>query len=268
VQHVYVVDGRGIYLCGVAVDQTLTGCAATGGVGGANGLAFGDNFAYVANYGGIQVCAVAADGTLSGCTGTGSGFNGAYHVAVHGGYAYVTNVNYPPMVTYCAINPTDGTLSNCATTINSLGYTLGIAMSDRYAYISSSNGMTSQCDVNVDATLSGCSATANGVSDLSIALSGSVAFIASYSSGLSTCAIDAGTASLTGCTTTSIYGYDARAVAAGNGYVYVGGYYFDFRNFTRTSHVYLCAVSGLTVSNCAVSDGGATFSQPTDIVIH
>jgi hypothetical protein len=39
-------------------------------------------------------------------------------------------------------------------------------------------------------------------------------------------------------------------------------------HFTITSHVYLCAVSGQTVSNCAVSDGGATFSQPTDIVIH
>jgi hypothetical protein len=269
VQHVYVVDGHGISLCGAAVDKTLTGCAATGGLSGANGLAFSGNFAYVANYSGVQVCAVAADGTLSGCTGTGSGFNGPYHVAVHQGYAYVTNVNFPPMVTYCAINAADGTLSNCATTINSLGYTLGIAISDRYAYISSSSGMTSQCDVNVDATLSGCTATASGISDLSIALSGSVAFIASYSNGLATCAIDAGTGNLTGCTTTSVYGYDTRAVAAGNGYVYVGGYYLDFaHHFTITSHVYLCAVSGQTVSNCAVSDGGATFSQPTDIVIH
>jgi hypothetical protein len=268
VQHVYVVAGNGVFLCGIAVDHTLTACSTTGSLSGSNGLAFSTNFAYVASYSGVQVCAVAADGTLSGCTWTGSDFYGPYHVAVHGGYAYVTNVNYPPTVTSCAINTADGTLSNCATTINSLGYTLGIAVGDRYAYISSSSGATSQCDVNVDATLSGCIATASGISGLSIALSGSVAFIASYSNGLATCAIDAGTGNLTGCTTTGVNGYNIRAVAAGNGYAYVGGYYSDFAHFGITSHVYLCAVSGQAVSNCAVSDGGATFSRPTDIIIH
>jgi len=268
VQHVYVVDGRGVSLCGVAFDQTLTGCAATGGLSGSNGIAFSGNFAYVASYGGVQVCAVGIDGTLSGCTGTGSNFYGPYHVAVHGGYAYVTNVNYPPTVTYCVINSVDGTLSNCATTISSLGYTLSIAVGDEYAYISSSSGATSQCSVNIDGTLSGCAATASGINnDFSMALSGSVAFIANSSSGLATCAIGASTGNLTGCITTSVSGYDVRAVAVGNGYAYAGGSYFDFFHFTTTSHVYLCAVSGQAVSNCVVSDGGSTPNRPTDIVI-
>jgi len=149
-----------------------------------------------------------------------------------------------------------------------LGYTLGIAVDDEYAYISSSSGATSQCSVNVDGTLSGCAATASGVNhDLGIALSGSVAFIANSSSGLATCAIGASTGNLTGCITTSVSGYDVRAVAVGNGYVYAGGYYFDFIQETITSHVYLCAVSGQAVSNCVVSDGGFTPRQPTDIVI-
>jgi hypothetical protein len=269
VQHVYVVDGRGVSLCAIAIDHTLTGCVATGGLSGSNGIAFSGNFAYVASYGGVQVCAVATDGTLSGCTGTGSNFYGPYHVAVHGAYAYVTNVNYPPTVTYCVINSADGTLSNCATTISSLGYTLGITVGEEYAYISSSSGATSQCGVNVDATLSGCTATASGINnDFSIALSGSVAFIANSSSGLATCAISASTGNLTGCTTTSVNGYDVRAVAVGNGYAYVGGYYFDFFHFAITSHVYLCAISGQAVSNCLVSDGGSTLNRPTDIVIH
>jgi hypothetical protein len=85
VQHVYLVDGRGVALCGVASDKTLTGCAATGGLSGSRGIALSGNFAYVASYSGVQVCAVGTDGTLSGCTGTGSDFYGPYHVAVHGG---------------------------------------------------------------------------------------------------------------------------------------------------------------------------------------
>jgi hypothetical protein len=189
-------------------------------------------------------------------------------VAVHGGYAYITNVNYPPTVTYCVINSVDGTLSNCATTISTLGYTFSIAVGDQYAYISSSSGATSQCSVNIDGTLSGCAATASGVNnDLSIALSGSVAFIANSSSGLATCAIGASTGNLTGCITTSVSGYDVRAVAVGNGYAYAGGSYFDFSHYTFTSHVYLCAVSGQVVSNCVVSDGGSSPNGPTDIVI-
>src|SRR5262249_4195611 len=125
------------------------------------------------------------------------------------------------------------------------------------------------CGVNVDATLSGCTATASGINnDFSIALSGSVAFIANSSSGLATCAISASSGNLTGCTTTSVNGYDVRAVAIGNGYAYVAGYYLGSLHFSTTSHVYLCAVSGQAVSNCVVSDGGSTFSRPTDIAIH
>jgi hypothetical protein len=102
-----------------------------------------------------------------------------------------------------------------------------------------------------------------------IVISSGVAYVANSTSGLATCSVDSA-GNLSSCSNISLGGSGlvlATGVDVNGGWVYVSGW--DIMG--SASDVYLCPISGLTVSGCgvAVSDGSDSgFSFPTDVIIH
>ncbi len=231
-------------------------------------IVFNGSYAYVSDFyaNQVYVCVVAADGTLSGCTGSGSGLTSPARLSIQGSTLYAANANNPGGITYCTISAVDGTLSNCTGTASSLGQNVGsIALDGSYAYAAQWVGSVYVCGVGVGGALSSCAATASGVnSAFEITLSGSTAYIADATDGLATCTID-GAGGLSSCAVTAI-GSSLEVMAfAPNG---TNGYLIGQNFNTFSSDVYLCTINAGSVSNCAVSDGGVTFNNPWDVVIH
>jgi len=263
VVHVYVAQyGPGLSVC--TGGTTLSGCASTGGLNHATGIAFYGSYAYVSQFGSsVSVCAVAGDGTLSSCTSTGSGFTDVTKLSVQGTQLYGANANNPGKVTYCAINTSDGTLSNCAVTAantDSNGVS-GVAVGPTYAYVGSSSLAPSVCTVNVDGSLTNCTTTSAGHSS-DLALSDGFVYLAGGNGTVQSCPVNSD-GTLGAClTNTVLSGYNTNAVAISGSTAYVG-----VTNYS-TEHVYACSITSGVLSNCVVSDGGGSYSNIWSIAVH
>ncbi len=275
--HVYVVDASyGVYLCAQGSGGTLSGCTLTGNGlngGGPTTITFGGNFAYVSefNNNAVEVCAVAGDGTLSGCTSTGSNFTSPTHSSIHGGYFYVGNGNSPGQVTQCAINSNSGALSGCTTTASGVGNNIGgVSVGDTYSYVNEYVGTIYECTTGGTGSLSSCSTTASGVTFATkIITSGGYAYM-STTSDVTGCAIGSSNGALTNCVHTNVTGSGGMSLglSISGTTAYVTENTFNSSNFTSSNDVYLCTVSGAALTNCAVSDGGVTYNNLWDVVIH
>ena len=97
-------------------------------------------YAYVANFANsVSVCPVdPLTGALvsASCATSGSGFNGAYAIAVAGGYAYVTNI-YVGTLSVCNVDSSTGALASCTMSNQAFGpFGLeGMTVSSGYAYV-------------------------------------------------------------------------------------------------------------------------------------
>ena len=262
--HLYVAQLVGpLYYCSLNGDGTLSSCAATGnGFTAPTGIVFyGSNFAYVTDYynNAVYVCNVGLDGSLSLCVGTGSSFQYPWQLAINGNTLYATNAYFTAGVTTCAINTTDGTLSGCTQSPGT--GTAGIATSSGYAYVGVAANTVDVCAIGVAGSLSGCTGTGSGFSSLDgITTSGSYAYVSNQGSGtVSVCSINNVNGSLSGCAPSTVGGSPADVVIKGS-----QAYVSDVNG-----NIYLCAVgAGGALTNCAVSNGGTSFSLGIQIAIH
>jgi hypothetical protein len=285
-QHAYVSDfEHGLYMCSIdAMAGTLSNCQTTGGFSGAWSVAFfsgsSANYAYVVDgqRNSIHLCTVNDDGTLStSCTVQGTNYSYPEHLIVSGSTLYAADQGSPGggEVTMCTIDSTDGSLSGCAVTASGSGlnYASGIALGNDFAFVpTDNNGLFTCAFDSTTGLMTNCAVAASSSSvgeAWNVVLSNGVAYFANAQSGLTACAVD-GAGDLSSCSNTSPAG-GGYALATGvdidGGWAYVSTWNEDFGN----SDVYLCAISGLTVSACtvAVSDGSDSgFFALTDVIIH
>ena len=261
IPHLYVAQLSGtLSSCVLNSDGTLASCAATGnGLTAPTGIVFnGSSFAYVTDYDNslVLLCNVALDGSLSGCAATGSAFQSPWQLAINGATLYATNA--AGGVTICAIAGS-GTLSGCAQS-PATGAAAGIAVTPAFAYIGAASNIVDVCAVGLAGSLSSCAGTGTGFMGLDgITLVGSYAYIANTANAtVSTCTVDAGTGSLSGCIASAV-GTEPMDVVINGSQAYVDDV---------DGNVYLCAVVAGALSSCVVSDGGATFNLPIQIAIH
>ncbi len=175
-------------------------------------------------------------------------------------------------VTVCSIDASSGALSNCALT-SSVGASRGIATVGNYAYAGSSDGGSTIDVCAIDATsglLSNCAATgqsawywltsANGYLYTSQGAGVGVCPI-SVGGGLSTCATSTIATGITQIWAVTISGSRAYVTAETSG---------PPPFFSTSFDVYLCSVSPIdgSLSNCAVSDGGAYPYFLLHVLIH
>ena len=284
VLHAYVSDeDNGVYICSITGTGGLSGCATTGGgFTGAWSVAFFTGttatYAYVVNgaRNAVYLCSVDSSGLLSSsCVSVGSNFNGPEYSRVSGSRLYVANQGFTGsnVVTVCSIDSTDGTLSGCSVSADGSGlhYASGVTVNGSYAYVATDNSGLYLCDVDsTSGALSNCATTGTGTVSLgnayALAISGSVAYIANHNNGFATCTVGSD-GTLSSCSTQGLSGTSpgGTGVATNGGYAYMT---VQDRFFTGTSDVYLCSISGLTASGCAISDGGVTFSRPFDVIIN
>jgi hypothetical protein len=283
VQHAYVSDrDNGVYICSITGTGGLSGCATTGGgFTGAWSVAFFTGttatYAYVVNgaRNAVYLCSVDSSGQLSNsCASAGSNFDGPEYLRVSGSRLYVANQGFAPgsnVVTVCSIDNTDGTLSGCSLSADGSGlrYASGVTVDGSYAYVATDNAGLYVCGVDsTSGALSSCVSTGGGsvAGAYALAISGGVAYIANHDSGFATCTVGSD-GTLSSCGNQALGSFDpgATGVAINGGYAYMT---VQDMFFSGAADVYLCSISGLTVSGCAVSDGGATFSQPFDVIIN
>jgi hypothetical protein len=203
------------------------------------------------------------------------------------------------VVSYCVLNAGDGTLASCAATGSVFNAPTGIAFHGNYAYVADyGNNTVDVCTVGLDGSLSTCLSTGNGFqSPWQLAINGNTLYATNTLSGVTTCAINASTGMLFGCTTgpgsatsgiavSSSYAYigtgpntvDVCAIVSGslsgctstgsgfvgvNGITLSGGYAYIANQNNNTVSVCTIDIGG-TLSGCAASPVG---SQPADVVI-
>ena len=282
--HAYVSDANtGLYMCSVDTTAgTLANCQTTGGFSGAWSVAFFSgstaNYAYVVDGQrlNLYLCTVNSDGTLSNsCTVQGSNYSYPEHVTVLGSMLYVADQGSPGggEVTLCTINSTDGSLSGCTVTGSGSGlnYASGVTLGSGFGYVETDNNGLFTCAFDSTTGLLTNCAVAGTSSSVgaawNIVISSGIAYVANSTSGLATCSVDS-SGDLSSCSNTSLGSSHpwATGVDVHGGWVYVSAW-----NMMGTSSVYLCPISGLTVSGCgiAVSDGSDSgFRYPTDVIIH
>ena len=282
--HAYVSDSNsGLYMCSVdPTTGTLANCQTTGGFTGAWSVAFfigsSGNYAYVVDgqRTHLYLCTVNSDGTLSSCAIQGSNYSFPEHVTVSGLTLYMADQGSPGggEVTLCAINSMDGSLSACFVTASAggLNYASGVTLGNGFGYVETDNNGLFTCAYDsATGLLTSCAvaATSSTVSNAwNIVISSGVAYVANSSSGLATCSVDSAGV-LSSCSNTSLgsFGVQATGTDVNRGRVYVS----SRDRFGSGTGVYLCPISGITVSSCAlaVSDGsGGGFRFPTDVIIH
>jgi hypothetical protein len=265
--HVYVVDAVSVYVCSMNLtDGTLSGCAATGtGFQVPYGIAFSGSQAYISNATGndISVCNVDADGTLTGCVLTGTGLSYPTQLTVNGTTLYVIDAGVAG-VTYCTILA-DGTLSNCTLGPANLNY-FGIAAGFGTVYLTASSFEVQTCAIGPSGSLSACTFTGGGLAMANgLALTGNLLYATSDnpgSLGVYVCPINAdGTLSTCAASALPSTATNPLAVLIAGSHAYVSD---------QTAGVYVCAVSPAdgSLSNCTVSNGGASFYYPTQIAIY
>ena len=283
--HAYVSDSnQGLYICSIdPTAGTLANCQTTGGgFTGAWSVAFFSgstaNYAYVVDgpRSNLYLCTVNSDGTLSNsCTVQGSNYSYPEHVTVLGSTLYIADQGSPGggEVTVCSINSTDGTLSGCLVTGSGSGlnYASGVTLDSGFGYVETDNNGLFTCAFDsTSGLLTNCAVAGTSASVANawnIVIANGTAYAANATDGLATCSVDSA-GDLSSCSNTSLdNSYPlATGVDVRGGWVYVSAW-----NMMGTSDVYLCPISGPTVSGCsvAVSDGSDSgFRFPTDVIIH
>jgi len=267
--HVYIADLGNINVCSInMVDGSLTGCVATGtGFQGPFGIVLPGGLASVSNGAiftgpSVSVCNVASDGTLTGCALTAANIGGPQELGVNGATLYVANGSGPG-VTYCTILP-DGSLSNCGITATDFN-TLGMAVGSGSIYLSNNSGSVDGCAIDTDGSLSSCAVTGTGPNySAGVALSGNLVYAASgnpAAPGVEVCPINVD-GTLGTCTASALpAGANPLGMAVAGNHAYIGD---------PAAGIYLCAVSPVdgSLSNCTVSNGGASYNAPTQITIY
>ena len=283
-QHAYVSDSdTGLFICSVdPTAGTLANCQTTGGFSGAWSVAFFSgstaNYAYVVDgqRANLYLCTVNSDGTLSNnCTIQGSSYSYPEHLTVLGSTLYAADQGSPGggEVTLCTINGMDGSLSGCIVTGSGSGlnYASGVTLGSGFGFVETDNDGLFTCAFDsTTGLLTNCAVAATSTSvniAWNIVISSGVAYVANASYGLTTCSVDS-TGGLSSCGNTSLGSRspEATGVDVNGGRVYVSAW-----TMFGASDVYLCPISGLTVSGCgvAVSDGSDSgFRFPTDVIIH
>jgi hypothetical protein len=269
--HLYLADGANIYLCSInTTDGSLTSCTATGnGFQVPFGIAFtGSGQAYVSNAAvftgpSLSVCNVAAGGSLTSCSiQAAANVSQPLQLAVSGSTLYAIDGGVPG-VTYCTIL-SDGSLSNCnltATDFNSLG----IAVGSGNIYLSNNSGWVNRCVIDTSGSLSSCASSGNGLAYSSgLSLTGNRVYVADgnpASPSVNVCPINAD-GTLGTCTASALPAMaNPIAVLTVGDHAYVSD---------QTAGIYECAVSPAdgSLSNCTVSNGGASFYRVSQMAIY
>jgi hypothetical protein len=253
--------------CPINVDNSLGGCATTGG-GFATpyGIAFDGIYAYVANDVGtmgtlISECTLGASGTLGSCAGSGgAGFTSATAVSINpaGTYAYIEQ---SAGLDVCAVNGASGALSNCVITGSAYAPLAGFALSPDgvHAYAVHAANTLDLCTLATGGTIVSCAASPAIVTQAQTALAvqNSNLYVSTTAGALYVCALGS-TGGITSCQTTGI-GSNAIGIAFLGSTAYVS---------TNGVGVLVCPVNADgTLASCA-TDNDASFSGASGVVVH
>ncbi len=216
---------------------------------------------YVANQAGnsISLCYTnATTGFLENCNITAA--NGTIatpeSVATNpaGTFLYIANTSGSGGVSYCQINSTTGALTECQATGNGFPTVTGgivIAPDNAHAYVSVfTYNSVSVCDVNsTTGALSGCTATGNSFdtpSGIAINAAGTFVYVTNrHNNSVTPCSVGGGGALTCG---TPVIGFNEP-----EGITLLGSHAYITNAGNGT--VSLCDVSGLTIDNCAITEG-------------
>jgi trimeric autotransporter adhesin len=268
--HVYIADGANIYVCSMNMaDGSLTGCAATGsGFQEPFGVVLTGAQAYVTNSSivtgpNVSVCNVASDGTLTGCALTAASVGLPEELAVNGTTLYVSNGGAGGGVVYCTILA-DASLSNCgitATSFNAFGMVVGFGN----IYVSNNSGGVNLCAIDPSGALDSCAAAGNGLSySGGLSLTGHLVYVVSgnpAAPAVEVCPLNVdGTFGTCTASALPAGALPITVLVVGN-HAYVTDH---------AAGIYLCAVSPVdgSLSNCTVSNGGASYYFPSQIAIY
>jgi len=267
--HVYIADLANVYVCSINMaDGSLAGCAVTGsGFLAPVGIAFAGGRAYVSNYyvvsgPSVSVCNVAPDGTLTGCALTTANVSEPQESAVNADTLYVYS-GYNNGVAYCTILA-DGSLSGCgasATGFNSSGMVIGFGN----IYFTDNSGFVDKCPLNTDGSVGSCAITGNGLTgSTGLAMTGNLLYVTSAlfaASSVNVCPVNPG-GTLGNCAASALptTANPIDVLVVGN-HAYVAD---------DNAGIDLCAVSPVdgSLSNCTVSNGGASYLDPWQIAIY
>jgi hypothetical protein len=266
----YVTVGAKLYAgqygelqyCPIRGDGTLSNCQSTGGIATATGVALNGDFAYIADNAqhDVAVCPVATDGSLSNCAYTGNGFlYGPYVIATQGNHFYVTSSIGFNYIKHCTIE-SDGRLTGC---FEAAFFELmdGMALSNGHAYLTQSYfDLLFVCDQMTDGRLDNCVETGAGFDGpASMAIADGRMFVSNtQGDNVSTCDIDGTTGALSNCFTSPV-GDGPMGIAIHEQHAYVS---------TSQGQIYVCdLVDTGALTNCAVSNGGATFGSMVQLGI-
>jgi hypothetical protein len=253
--------------CPINVDNSLGGCATTGG-GFATpyGIAFDGIYAYVANDVGtmgtlISECTLGASGTLGSCAGSGgAGFTSATAVSINpaGTYAYIEQ---SAGLDVCAVNGASGALSSCVITGSAYAPLAGFALSPDgvHAYAVHAANTLDLCTLATGGTIVSCAASPAIVTQAQTALAvqNSNLYVSTTAGALYVCALGS-TGGITSCQTTGI-GSNAIGIAFLGSTAYVS---------TNGVGVLVCPVNADgTLASCA-TDNDASFSGASGVVVH
>jgi hypothetical protein len=266
----YVTVGAKLYAgqhgelqyCAIRGDGALSDCKPTGSVATATGVALHGDFAYIADNAqhDVAVCHVATDGSLSQCAYTGNGYlYGPYVIATQGNHFYVTSSLGFNYIKHCTIE-SDGSLTGC---FESAYFELvdGMVLSNGHAYLTLSyHDLLIVCDQLTDGRLDNCALTGSGFDgpeSMAVA-DGRLLVSNKESASVSTCDIDGTTGALSNCFTSPV-GAGPMGIALHEQRAYVS---------TTHGNIFVCDL-GVTgaLTNCAVSNGGATFGSMVQLGI-
>ena len=251
-QFSYIVNyGPNVLACSLQSTGAIDSCQTTLAISGADYIGFGiqnfdgSTFFYGAdNHGHVDVCGVdAATGAVHDCVVSDGGADSAWTPSdittvtlTSGTYAYVVDNRSPGNVWVCSIARATGLLSNCQITAGGVstwspfGVTVAKVGASTYAYLTASGTTVYQCGVSeTDGTLQNCTINNGG---------------GTYGRASRVTIKD-----ING----TLQAYIAES-ANSSGTLYTG-------------NIYHCALSITTgrLSSCAVSNGGASFSNSVSI---
>lgn len=242
--------------CAIRGDGTLTDCKPTGdlNIPSATGVAANGNFAYIADntQHDVAICHVGTDGSLSNCAYTGLNyFYGPFVLAAKGKDFYVTSSIGFNYIKHCTIE-NDGSLTGCAE-VSFFELVEGITIDNGHVYMTLPHyDALWVCNIENDGSLPNCVQTGTGFDgpESVTTADGRMYVSNTESASVSTCDINGATGALSNCFTSPV-DYGPMGIAIHEGHAYVS---------TRNGLIYVCAVGGTgALTNCAVSNGGATF---------
>ena len=221
--------------------------------------------AYVSNFlaSTIEYCQLL-NGTFNNCTTTGSGFNTPVSIALNpnASFLYVPDNGLAATVSVCSINA-DSSLGTCNyNTVNISPTGIIINSNNTYAYLT--NDIVGYCQIDTNAQLINCAATATGLNhanQIALNSANTYAYITRNNSTdlVTACAIQ-NDGSLNNCTdvATGISNPAGIAINPANTFLYVTS--------VGNNLVYYCPVlADATLGPCV--DTGGTFNGPFQIAI-